>query len=117
MCNFTLRKKCLYSELFWSAFSRIRTKYELNLNADQSNSEYRHFSRSVRDRNIRRTKTLKEMNNCICSVDFLKSRTVCRNRHSQMFFKIGDLKNFAKFTGKHLYQSLFLIKLQEMKLH
>ena len=24
----TLRKKCPYSELFWSAFSRIRTKYE-----------------------------------------------------------------------------------------
>ena len=24
----SLRKKCLYSELFWSAFSRIRTEYE-----------------------------------------------------------------------------------------
>ena len=24
---FSLRKKCLYSELFWSAFSRIRTEY------------------------------------------------------------------------------------------
>ena len=26
-----------------------------------------------------------------------------------MFFKIGVLKNFAKFTEKHLFQSLFLI--------
>ena len=23
----TAKKKCLYSELFWSAFSRIRTEY------------------------------------------------------------------------------------------
>ena len=29
-----------------------------------------------------------------------------------MFFKIGVLKNFALFTGKHLRWSLFLIKLQ-----
>ena len=27
-----------------------------------------------------------------------------------MFFKIGVLKNFAKFTGKHLCQSLFFNK-------
>ena len=26
--NFTLRKKCPYSELFWSALSRIQTEYE-----------------------------------------------------------------------------------------
>ena len=25
---FALREKCLYSELFWSAFSCIRTEYE-----------------------------------------------------------------------------------------
>ena len=29
-----------------------------------------------------------------------------------MFFKIDVLENFAKFTEKHLYWSLFLIKLQ-----
>ena len=29
-----------------------------------------------------------------------------------MFFKIGALKNFAYFTGRHLCWSLFLIKLQ-----
>ena len=27
----TLRKKCPYSELFWSAFSRIRTEYGVSL--------------------------------------------------------------------------------------
>ena len=53
-----LRKKCPYSELFWSAFSRIRTEYgeilrispysvRMRVIADQNNSEYRHFSRSV----------------------------------------------------------------------
>ena len=29
--HFSLRKKCPYSELFWSAFSRIRTEYEVSL--------------------------------------------------------------------------------------
>ena len=35
--------------------------------------------------------------------------------YSQMFFKIGVLKNFANFTVKHLCWSLFLIKLQAKK--
>ena len=32
-----------------------------------------------------------------------------------MIFKIGVLKNFAKFTGKHLCQSFFLNKDVELK--
>ena len=40
-----LRKKCPYSELFWSVFSHIWT--EMRENEDQNNSEYRHFSRST----------------------------------------------------------------------
>ena len=41
----SLREKCPYTELFWSAFSRIRTEYgvEMRENADQNNSEYGHF--------------------------------------------------------------------------
>ena len=35
-----------------------------------------------------------------------------RRSHSEMFFKIGALKSFAIFRGKHLCWSLFLIKLQ-----
>ena len=53
----SLRKKSPYSELFWSAFSRIRTEYgeirrisqysvRVQENADQDNSEYGHFLRS-----------------------------------------------------------------------
>ena len=33
-----------------------------------------------------------------------------RSGRPQVFFKIGALKNFAKFTGKRLYQSLFFMK-------
>ena len=33
---------------------------------------------------------------------------------SLKFLKIGVLKNFAKFTGKHLCWSLFLIKFQAL---
>ena len=43
------------------------------------------------------------------SLVFMNNR--CRCCRSQMFFKIGVLKNFAAFTGKHLCWSLFLIKL------
>ena len=45
----TLSKKCPYSELFRSAFFRIRTEFAFfphSKNADQNNSEYGHFSRS-----------------------------------------------------------------------
>ena len=35
---------------------------------------------------------------------------ICRNSRSQMFFKIGVLKNFAIFTGKYLCWILFSIK-------
>ena len=49
-----LRKKCSYSELFWSAFFRIGTEYReilrispcsvgMRENTDQSNSEYGYF--------------------------------------------------------------------------
>ena len=53
-----LREKCPYSELFWSAFSRIWTDYgeilrispylvRMRENADQNNCEYGHILRSV----------------------------------------------------------------------
>ena len=52
-----LRKKCPHSELFWSAFSRIRTKYDriqysvrMRENMDQNNFEYGHFSRNDRQK-------------------------------------------------------------------
>ena len=47
---------------------------------------------------------------------FLKLRlkklsiSICRSSHSEVFCKKGVLKNFAKFTGKHLCQSFFLNK-------
>ena len=54
----SLRKKCPYSDLFWSVFSRIWTEYgeiwsispysvRLRENKDQHNSQYGYFLRSV----------------------------------------------------------------------
>ena len=42
-----------------------------------------------------------------------------RSSHLQMFFKIGVLKSFANFKGKHLRWSFFLKNLQgdSMQLH
>ena len=53
-----MREKCPYSELFFVAFSHIRTEYgeilyispysvRMRENMDQNNSEYGHFLRSV----------------------------------------------------------------------
>ena len=55
----TLCEKCPYSEFFWYVFSSIWTKYReilcifpysvlMRENTDQKNSEYGHFSRSVK---------------------------------------------------------------------
>ena len=55
---FALRKKCLHSELFWSAFSPVWTEYgeirsisayfvRMRKNTDENHSEYGHFSRGV----------------------------------------------------------------------
>ena len=39
-------------------------------------------------------------------------QTPSRSNHQRCSVKIGVLKNLGNFTGKHLYWSLFLIKLQ-----
>ena len=39
-----------------------------------------------------------------------------KSSRSQILFKIGALKDFGAFTGKHLRWSLFLIKLQALTL-
>ena len=41
--------------------------------------------------------------------------TIAHQRQKQLlegFYKKGVLKNFANFTGKHLYRNLFLIKMK-----
>ena len=38
-----------------------------------------------------------------------------KSSRSKMFFKIGVLKNYAIFTGKHLCWNLFLINLQALR--
>ena len=37
-----------------------------------------------------------------------KSFAKCRSSHQQAFYKVGVLKSFAKFTGKHQHRSLFM---------
>ena len=50
----------------------------------------------------------KGVNNDVSKIQFRSSRL-------QMFFKIGRLKYFANFTGKHLCWSLFSIKSQAFR--
>ena len=44
-----------------------------------------------------------------------KTRNINRSSRSQMFFNIGSLKNFAKFTRKHLRQSFFFNKVAGLR--
>ena len=44
------------------------------------------------------------------NVDVCKDPDDYRSSRQEVFCKKGVLKNFAKFTGKHLCQSLFLNK-------
>ena len=43
---------------------------------------------------------------------FSTSFSVVRSRRWEVFCKKGVLRNFAKFTGKHLCQSLFFNKVE-----
>ena len=45
---------------------------------------------------------------CYCAIQQKNSRS----RLSQMFYKLDVLANFARFRGKHLCRSFFLIKLE-----
>ena len=40
----------------------------------------------------------------------LQQININRGSRQEVFYKRGVLKNFAKFTGKHLCQSLFIKK-------
>ena len=40
-------------------------------------------------------------------VESLQRKTFIRSSRAETFCKKGALKNFAKFTGKHLCQSIF----------
>ena len=45
----------------------------------------------------------------------LKSYTLYSSSHQRCSIRIGDLRNFAKFTGKHLCQSLFFNKVADLR--
>ena len=44
----------------------------------------------------------------LCCLHSKGIQVIDKSSHSKMFFKIGDLKSFAIFTGKYLSWSLFL---------
>ena len=102
-----------HSAFFRSVFSRIRTEHgeiplispysiRMRENTDQKNSEYGHFLRSASG---------------LKWVDIEKTlRGKLRSRHLEVFCKNGVLGNFAKFTEKHLRQSLFFSKVAGLTL-
>ena len=109
----TLRKKCPYSELFWSVFSGIRTEYgeiqsispysvRMLENADHNNSEYGRFLRSV---------TL--LPNTIFMVSFFENRP---RKKTEMILRSFKSLAFALFeytlkTWQYSYRKFFKVYL------
>ena len=52
------------------------------------------------------------MCSCLLFYWFSGENGIIRRSHLRRSIKEGVLKNFVKFTGKHLCQSVFLISLQ-----
>ena len=52
----------------------------------------------------------------VAEVDMKNKRIFCRGSHPDLFCKKRLLKYFAKLTGKHMYRSLFLKKIQDIDL-
>ena len=105
--EFFLVRIFLYSDL-------IRTR---------KNSVFGHFSRSASDQNNEQEPKACSIFNRCEMIDRVRMKAQCKSSmwddwqgsdkssHLQMFFKIGVLKNFANFTGKHLCWGFILIDL------
>ena len=52
---------------------------------------------------------------CVTFLNNLLSRDMFRSSRPKVFCKAGVLKNFAKFTEKHLWQSLFFKKVAGLR--
>ena len=50
-----------------------------------------------------------------CGRNFLSSQKQSRSSHRRCYLRKGFLRNFAKFTGKHLCQSLFFNKVAGLR--
>ena len=74
--------------------------------------EQEYVKQSKNDNENRRTERKKFADKIVSVVLTFNRNSHQRSICSKMFFKIGSLKKFANFTGKHLCQSLILIKLQ-----
>ena len=51
-----------------------------------------------------------------CDENHIERIPIARSSHWKCSVKIGVLRNFAKFTGKHMYQSLFFNKVAGLSL-
>ena len=85
-----LRKKCPYSDLFWSVFSGPYFP-AFGLNTDQNTSEYGHFLHSVDLINIAVDKTCRSVRSQGCHL-------ILRSRNIQSYWKI--LSRFLVFTTR-----------------
>ena len=78
-------------------------------NTDQNNSKYGHFLSSDNLNERAKNHTMSNQLHLYFPL-FLDQMYTYRSSSPMVFCKKGVLKNFEKFTGKHLCQSLFFNK-------
>ena len=118
LIQLSLREKCPYSEFLWSVFSQNARKYETEKFRIRTL-----FTQCITSG----SKTFLSSFLC-CTASHLseicigeniwqslvghpfKKKNSSRSSRPEMFYKKDVLRNFTKFTGKHLCQSLFFNK-------
>ena len=103
------KKKCLWG--YWSLISNVSIAVNFNINEhgwSHPITKYFQF------------RCLRCLTGCNQAKSFLeifwhKHSLTCRNSHHMCSIKKSILRNFAKFTGKHLCQSLFFNKVAGLR--
>ena len=97
-----IKRYFVYQSMFWSFFKRLNK-----------------FVRSMMNRNINNLLNKKKRANdtvtstCLSELQ-IHQILICRSSHRGFSVKKG-VRNFAKFTGKHLYQSPFFNKVTGLR--
>ena len=103
----TLREKCPITEFFWPIFSRIQSDYGKYGPEKKHYLETFHTVLSLKISLVNANKNLFLLG---FFSHLLKKKFKDRIRRPELFCKKGVLENYAKFTGKRLWQSLLFNK-------
>ena len=113
--------KSPYPELFWSTFSRIRTEYGEILRISSYSVRMQENAGKMRTKITPNTDNFCAVHHVFkCSMLYFCSISFSCFKYSHLYCLEAvtsgcSVKNFAKFTGKHLCQGLFFNKVAALR--